>query len=71
MDAMRSSNDGERTVICYICVEGYQYGETAKFLKNPPGTVASRVYHGRRRLREALASASPSREPVVSVDVSR
>lgn len=35
VDAMRSSNDGERTVICYICVEGYQYGETAKFLKIP------------------------------------
>ena len=55
VDAMSSLSDGERTVLYYVYVEGYQYSEIAEALEIPTGTVASRIYNGRRRLREALA----------------
>jgi DNA-directed RNA polymerase specialized sigma24 family protein len=59
--ALNSLSDGERKVLYYVYVEGYQYNETAEALGIPAGTVASRVYSGRRRLREALAAVSPGR----------
>ena len=71
MDALNSLSDGERTVLYYVYVEGYRYNEIAEALRIPTGTVASRIFNERRRLREALAPTTPNREPVVSVDVSR
>ncbi len=62
VDALNSLSDGERTVLYYAYVEGYQYSEIAEALRIPAGTVASRIYNGRRRLREVLAPASASRE---------
>jgi RNA polymerase sigma-70 factor (ECF subfamily) len=61
VDALNSLSDGERTVLYYVYVEGYRYNEIAKALGIPAGTVASRIYNGRRRLREVLAPESPSR----------
>jgi RNA polymerase sigma-70 factor, ECF subfamily len=61
VDAMSSLSDGERTVLYYVYVEGYQYSEIAEALEIPTGTVASRIHNGRRRLREALAPVSLSR----------
>jgi Sigma-70, region 4 len=47
--ALNSLSDGERKVLYYVYVEGYQYNEAAEALGIPAGTVASRVYSGRRR----------------------
>ena len=35
-------------------LEGFRYGEIAQILEIPEGTVASRLYHARNALREAL-----------------
>ena len=35
-------------------LEGFRYGEIAQILEIPEGTVASRLYHARHALREAL-----------------
>jgi hypothetical protein len=38
--ALNSLSDGERKVLYYVYVEGYQYNETAEALGIPAGTVA-------------------------------
>jgi RNA polymerase sigma-70 factor (ECF subfamily) len=64
VDALSSLSDGERTVLYYVYVEGYQYSETAEALAIPEGTVASRIYNGRRRLRQALTPIEPNPDAV-------
>ena len=64
VDALSSLSDGERTVLYYVYVEGYQYSETAEALAIPEGTVASRIYNGRRRLRQALTPTEPNPDAV-------
>ncbi len=44
----------QRLPVFLIDVEGYSYGETAKVLATPAGTVASRVARGRAQLRRRL-----------------
>jgi RNA polymerase sigma-70 factor (ECF subfamily) len=43
-----------REVLVLKELEGFRYGEIAQILEIPEGTVASRLYHARNALREAL-----------------
>lgn len=43
-----------REVLVMKEIEGFSYGEIAEATSVPEGTVASRLYHARRALREAL-----------------
>ncbi len=43
-----------REVLVMKEIEGFSYGEIAAAMSIPEGTVASRLYHARRALREAL-----------------
>jgi RNA polymerase sigma-70 factor (ECF subfamily) len=43
-----------REVLVMKELEGYNYGEIGEALEIPEGTVASRLYHARRALREVL-----------------
>lgn len=45
-----------RIVIVLHCVEGYSVEEVGKILKIPAGTVKSRLYKGRKQLKEELKS---------------
>lgn len=52
--AMRSIPDDFRTVVYLADVEGLPYEEIAHLVGIPHGTVNSRLYRGRRRLRRLL-----------------
>jgi RNA polymerase sigma-70 factor, ECF subfamily len=43
-----------REILVLKELEGFRYGEIAQILEIPEGTVASRLYHARHALREAL-----------------
>ncbi len=43
-----------REILVLKELEGFRYGEIASILDIPEGTVASRLYHARRALKEAL-----------------
>ena len=43
-----------REILVLKELEGFRYGEIAEILDIPEGTVASRLYHARHALREAL-----------------
>ena len=43
-----------REILVLKELEGFRYGEIAQILEIPEGTVASRLYHARNALREAL-----------------
>ncbi len=43
-----------REILVLKELEGFRYGEIAHILEIPEGTVASRLYHARNALREAL-----------------
>jgi RNA polymerase sigma-70 factor (ECF subfamily) len=43
-------------VILLSVVEGFSYKEISKIVNCPVGTVMSRIYRGRKMLREKLAS---------------
>jgi RNA polymerase sigma-70 factor (ECF subfamily) len=58
--ALSSLSDDDRFVLYYFDIEGYAYSEIATFLRIPTGTVASRLYNARRKLRRALGSSSPT-----------
>ncbi|MDR4507909.1 MAG: sigma-70 family RNA polymerase sigma factor [Candidatus Brocadiaceae bacterium] len=45
-----------RMVILLSIVEGFSYQEVSEIVKCPIGTVMSRIYRGRRMLKERLAS---------------
>jgi RNA polymerase sigma-70 factor (ECF subfamily) len=53
-----------REVILLVGLEQFGYGEAARILGIPPGTVMSRLSRGRERLRQLLAG-----EPVVKLKV--
>lgn len=50
-----------REVVWLVDVEGFRQREAAAMLEVPEGTVASRLYRARRRLREALGSEEMER----------
>ena len=43
-----------RLVVWYVDVEGFSYSEIAEMLSCPEGTVASRLFRGRNRLKKML-----------------
>lgn len=49
----RISTD-HREILVLKEIEGFKYNEIAEILDIPEGTVASRLYHARRELKEAL-----------------
>lgn len=53
--------DGFGEVLFYTDVEGFTYAETAGILGIPMGTVMSRVYRARKRMRIALAHLAADR----------
>ncbi|MEV3901714.1 sigma-70 family RNA polymerase sigma factor [Mycobacterium sp. NPDC050551] len=57
--ALRSLPEGFRAAVYYADIEGHTYAETAVLMGVPIGTVMSRIYRGRERLRVALAHRGP------------
>lgn len=55
--AMRELSDEQRTVLRLFYVEGLTVGEIAAVTGRPPGTVKSRLFYARRRMREATERA--------------
>ncbi|MFW6198525.1 MAG: RNA polymerase sigma factor [Acidobacteriota bacterium] len=58
--ALVQLDEDDRTLLVLKHVEGYTYDELAAALSVPAGTVMSRLYRARRRLREALAELDPT-----------
>lgn len=52
--ALERIGEDHREVLVLKELEGFRYGEIARVLDIPEGTVASRLYHARRALKEAL-----------------
>ncbi len=50
-----------RLAVYLADVEGYSYGEIAEIMGTPVRTVASRLHHGRGKLRDRLAAAAVQR----------
>ena len=48
--------DEHREILVLKELEGFRYSEIAQILEIPEGTVASRLYHARHALKEALVS---------------
>ena len=46
-----------REILVLKELQGFRYAEIAAILDIPEGTVASRLYHARRALKEALVAA--------------
>ena len=52
--ALEALPDDFRLVILLSTVEGFSYKEISKMLECPIGTVMSRIYRGRKMLKEKL-----------------
>lgn len=52
--AVDDLGEAHRMVFTLHCYEGFSYGEIAAVLGIPVGTVMSRLYHARRKVRSAL-----------------
>ena len=50
-------SEDHREVLVLKEIEGFRYGEIARILNVPEGTVASRLFHARRALAEELRNA--------------
>jgi RNA polymerase sigma-70 factor (ECF subfamily) len=48
--------DEFRMPLLMLAIEGLTIPEIAEILEIPPGTVKSRIFYGRKRLRDALES---------------
>ena len=53
-EALERLGDEHREILVLKELQGFRYGEIAAILEIPEGTVASRLYHARRALKEAL-----------------
>jgi RNA polymerase sigma-70 factor (ECF subfamily) len=53
-EALEKIGDEHREILVLKELQGFRYGEIAAILEIPEGTVASRLYHARRALKEAL-----------------
>ena len=54
-DALTKLPEDRRLAVYLADVEGFSYQEIAEIMDTPIGTVMSRLYRGRRQLRELLA----------------
>ncbi len=61
--ALRELPDEFRAAVYLADVEGYAYREIADITGTSVGTVASRLYRGRRRLRDLLQDCAATRSP--------
>lgn len=52
--ALERIGEEHREILVLKELQGFRYAEIASILEIPEGTVASRLYHARRALREAL-----------------
>jgi RNA polymerase sigma-70 factor, ECF subfamily len=52
--AVDQLGDAHRMVFTLFCYEGLSYGEIAAVMEIPVGTVMSRLYHARRKVRDSL-----------------
>ncbi len=52
--ALERIGEEHREILILKELQGFRYGEIATILDIPEGTVASRLYHARRALKEAL-----------------
>ena len=52
--AVDQLGDAHRMVFTLYCYEGLSYGEIAAVMEIPVGTVMSRLYHARRKVRDSL-----------------
>jgi RNA polymerase sigma-70 factor (ECF subfamily) len=59
--ALHDLPDELRLAVYLADVEGYPYRDIALIMGTPVGTVASRLHHGRGRLRDRLAAAAIQR----------
>jgi len=55
--------DGLREAFVATVLDGHTYEEAAELLSVPVGTIGSRVYQGRRRLRQAMRRNFPEAAP--------
>jgi len=58
--AMATLDDDDREILVLKHIEGYSYDELAEHLGIGSGTVASRLYRARGRLKEALQELDPA-----------
>ena len=61
LGALHDLPDDLRLAVYLADVEGYPYRDIALIMGTPIGTVASRLHHGRHRLRDRLAAAAVRR----------
>jgi len=61
LGALHDLPDDLRLAVYLADVEGYPYRDIALIMGTPVGTVASRLHHGRHRLRDRLAAAAAHR----------
>lgn len=54
--ALEHMGEEHREILVLKELQGFRYAEIAQILETPEGTVASRLYHARRALRDALVS---------------
>ena len=59
--ALHDLPDELRLAVYLADVEGYPYKDIAEIMGTPVGTVASRLHHGRGRLRDRLAAVAVRR----------
>jgi RNA polymerase sigma-70 factor (ECF subfamily) len=59
MAALSELPSSFKTVIYLADIEGYQYGDIAKIMGTPLGTVMSRIHRGRQMLRQRLLAPKP------------
>jgi RNA polymerase sigma-70 factor (ECF subfamily) len=59
MAALSELPSSFKTVIYLADIEGYQYGDIAKIMDTPLGTVMSRIHRGRQMLRARLLAPPP------------
>lgn len=58
-EALNALSDNDREILVLKAIQGLSYAEIAEVLGIPRGTVMSRLYHARRRLKDILDGRRP------------